>query len=64
LDFGIEKTIIRAKAQRTPSDGPRAVIPSECEGAKKDFSLWSKSQGAFLCALGVLARENLIERRN
>src|SRR5882724_5192494 len=30
--------ISRAKAQRPQSDGPRPVIPSECEGSKKDFS--------------------------
>ena len=27
-----------AKAQRRKGDGPRPVIPSECEGSKKDFS--------------------------
>jgi len=28
----------RAKAQRRQGDGPRPVIPSECEGSKKHFS--------------------------
>ena len=29
----------RAKTPRTPSDGRMSVIPSECEGSEKDFSL-------------------------
>jgi hypothetical protein len=29
-------------AQRRKGDGRRSVIPSECEGSKKDFSLRSK----------------------
>jgi len=33
------KKIYLAKAQ---SDSPGFVIPSEREGSKKDFSLWSK----------------------
>jgi len=37
----IEKNMTRAKTQSTPSDG-KAVIPSECEGSRKDFSLRSK----------------------
>src|SRR5713226_414206 len=39
-----EKDASRQNAS-TPSDGPRPIIPSECEGYKKDFSLRSKSQG-------------------
>src|SRR5206468_94985 len=29
----------RAKTPRTQSDGPSPVIPNECEGSEKDFSL-------------------------
>jgi hypothetical protein len=32
----------RAKTPRTQSDGPSPVIPNECEGSEKDFSLRSK----------------------
>src|SRR3989337_3443766 len=46
LKFGNEneigKTMPPAKAQRRQGDGARPVIPSECEGSEKDFSLWSK----------------------
>ena len=31
-----------AKAQSRKGDGPKPVIPSECEGSEKDFSLRSK----------------------
>jgi hypothetical protein len=31
-----------AKAPRRKGDEPMPVIPSECEGSKKDFSLGSK----------------------
>ena len=31
-----------AKAPRRKGDVPRPVIPSECEGSKKDFSRQSK----------------------
>jgi hypothetical protein len=32
----------RAKTPRAQSDGPSPVIPNECEGSEKDFSLRSK----------------------
>jgi len=38
----IGKTVTPAKMQSAPSDGLRPVIPRECEGSKKDFSLRSK----------------------
>jgi hypothetical protein len=37
-----EFRISPAKAQRRKGDGPRPVIPSECEGSNKDFALQSK----------------------
>ena len=39
------KHVLSSKVEGTPStqgDGPKSVIPSECEGSKKDFSLRSK----------------------
>jgi hypothetical protein len=33
-----EKSDSEYLAQRRKGDGPRPVIPSECEGSKKDFS--------------------------
>jgi len=35
-------TLSKIEGQRRKGDGPRPVIPSECEGSKKDFSLRSK----------------------
>jgi len=34
--------IISRKGAKTQSDGLKPVIPSECEGSKRDFSLRSK----------------------
>jgi hypothetical protein len=35
-------TLSTIEGQRRKGDGPRFVIPSECEGSEKDFSRWSK----------------------
>ena len=45
LNFGSKrdrKNCDSRKDAKTPSDGLRSVIPSECEGSEKDFSLRSK----------------------
>ena len=31
-----------SQSAKALSDGPRPIIPSGCEGSRKDFSLWSK----------------------
>jgi hypothetical protein len=42
-DEKVEKDDISRKERKgRHGDEPRLVIPSECEGSKKDFSLWSK----------------------
>jgi hypothetical protein len=33
--------------------GPRPVVPSESEGSKKDFSLWSKRRSRLFALLGL-----------
>jgi len=37
-----QRILFSRQDAKTQSDGPRPVIPSECEGSKKDFSLRSK----------------------
>ena len=37
-----EKLCLAQRHKGRQGDGPRAVIPSGCEGSKKDFSLRSK----------------------
>jgi len=41
--------------QKRQKEGPSPVIPSECEGSKKDFSHRLKCPEVFLCVRGVPA---------